>query len=92
MTNGISRLQQRPILWEYTRGTIKWGEATMQERDAAHDPFHRELQRLLALLAAQRRVIARELKVRPATIERDETAEARLVLAAQQRSRYASGR
>jgi hypothetical protein len=64
----------------------------MQELDAGYESFHRELHRLLALLAEQRRAIARELKSQSVTIEQDETAEAQLVLAAQQRLRFGNQR
>jgi hypothetical protein len=55
-------------------------------RQAAYDNFHRELDRLLALLAARRHLIDDQLGKLPPVMERGETAEAQAVLAALERA------
>jgi hypothetical protein len=56
----------------------------MLERRAERDKFHKELDRLLEQLAAQRRLVASQAR-KPAAAPRGETAEAQFVFAAQQR-------
>jgi hypothetical protein len=61
----------------------------MQELEAGHDQFRKELHRLLQVLAAQRRLIAREARnLASPTTGPDETTEAQLVFAAQQRLKF----
>ena len=56
---------------------------------AEHDQFHKELDRLLRMLAAQRRLMAREVRnLAPPTASRGETTEAQFVFAAQQRLKF----
>jgi hypothetical protein len=56
----------------------------MLERRAERDKFHKELDRLLEQLVAQRRLVASQVR-KPAPGPRGETAEAQFVLAAQKR-------
>jgi hypothetical protein len=79
-----------------TYGDVLKGEMAtiMQELHAAPDKFHRELERLLELLAAQRRFVDSQVgRSTRGVLQHGEMAEAQVVLAAQQRLKYAaSGR
>ena len=67
------------------------GAEAMRKLQPEHDQFHRELDRLLQVLAAQRRLMAREtLNSAPLATDRGETTEAQLVFAAQQRLKFRS--
>src|SRR5665213_1064482 len=55
------------------------------ELQAAQDNFHKELDRLLELLAARQRLIEAQLGKLPSALEQGETAEAQAVLAALER-------
>ncbi len=57
----------------------------MQQLRATPDKFHKELERLLALLAAQRRLVDSQAMKSMQVLQQGETAEAQIVLAAQQR-------
>jgi hypothetical protein len=63
----------------------------MQERQAEPDKFHRELQRLLEQLAAERRLVESQARQWPPILQ-GEAAEARFVLAAQQRVKRSATR
>lgn len=67
------------------------GRGVMQERRAEGDKFHRELDRLLAVLAAQRRRVESEARRPALVIPLGETAEAQVVLAAQLRFKRRAG-
>ncbi len=61
----------------------------MQKSQPGHDQFHKELDRLLQVLATQRRLIAREARtLAPLATSPGETTEAQLVFAAQQRLKF----
>jgi hypothetical protein len=64
------------------------GEMAMikEEVQAAHDNFHKELDRLLELLVARQRLIDAQLGKLPPVLEQGETAEAQAVLAALERA------
>jgi hypothetical protein len=55
------------------------------ELQAAQDNFHKELDRLLELLAARQRLIEAQFGKLPPALEQGETAEAQAVLAALER-------
>jgi len=58
----------------------------MQKQHAQRDKFHKELDRLLELLAAQRRLVESQARKSAPVLQRGETAEAQFVLAAQRRT------
>jgi hypothetical protein len=58
----------------------------IRDLHAERDKYHRELDRLLQILAAQRRLVERQAR-KSAPALRSETAEAQFVLAAQQRAK-----
>lgn len=57
-----------------------------QELQAAHEKFHQELDQLLELLAAQRRLVREKAGKPAAVLQQGETAEAQAVLAALRRA------
>jgi hypothetical protein len=56
----------------------------MQKLHAELDKFHKELRRLLELLAAQRQLVESQARKSAPVLQLGETAEAQLVLRAQQ--------
>jgi hypothetical protein len=82
---------RRPTLsWNPPDGqNSKGGAEAMRKLQPEHNQFHKELDRLLQVLAAQRRLMAREAGS-SSTLATDagETAEAQLVFAAQQRLKF----
>jgi CRISPR/Cas system-associated protein Csm6 len=63
----------------------------METLRATPDKFHRELETLLELLAAQERLVDSQVKKSMAILQPGETAEAQVVMAVQQRLKYRSG-
>jgi hypothetical protein len=62
----------------------------MQKLGAPPDKLQKELERLLKLLAVQRRLFDSDAKKSTAVLQQGETAEAQAVLAAQRRLKHRS--
>jgi hypothetical protein len=63
----------------------------IQTLRATPDKFHKELEPLLERLAAQQHLVDSQAKKSTAILKPGETAEAQVVMAAQQRHKYLSG-
>jgi hypothetical protein len=63
----------------------------IQTLRASPDKFHKELERLLELLAAQQRLVDSQAKKSTTILQPGEMAEAQMVMAVQQRLKYSSG-